>query len=180
MKNEIIRYVDVGAGLSISKELKKYKNKIDYVGFEPFNPKERMPNLPNFHSTTIYPYAVSNICSTNQKFYVTNKSACSSLKKPNFSKIPKSLNDKFEINKEILIETRTIDSYNFDFIDVLKVDAQGCGYEVLEGAIHSLNKISVIIVELEFLELYNDQKLSHETHKFLSSNGFYIYKEFIE
>ena len=37
-------------------------------------------------------------------------------------------------------------------------------------------KISVIIIELEFLELYENQKLSYETYKFLSLNGFFLYK----
>ena len=55
---------------------------------------------------------------------------------------------------------------------ILKIDVQGGEFEVLEGAVNTLQTFDYIFVELSFFELYLEQKLAGSTIVFLSSQGF--------
>jgi FkbM family methyltransferase len=62
--------------------------------------------------------------------------------------------------------------HNIDKIDLLKIDAQGFTYEILEGAHFLLkeNRIKHIYAEVEYQQLYKNEKLFTEIEELL--NGF--------
>jgi FkbM family methyltransferase len=95
----------------------------------------------------------------------------------------KELHDRYDwlrLKNKIQVKSATIDYFcqgnNIDKIDFLHLDVQGAEFLVLEGAKHMLNKISVIWLEAETVELYDGQKLRDDILEFLS-NDFKKIKE---
>lgn len=61
---------------------------------------------------------------------------------------------------------------NIDRIDYLKLDTQGNEYEILTGLGKKISTVGVIKVEVEFIELYKNQKLFADILTLLNDNGF--------
>jgi hypothetical protein len=68
-----------------------------------------------------------------------------------------------------------IKSENLKPPTLLKIDTQGYEYEILQGCGEVLNSIEVILLELNFLEVYQNVKLAHEVIAFLAERNFVIY-----
>jgi FkbM family methyltransferase len=79
-----------------------------------------------------------------------------------------------EISEEI--EVRTLDSVageiNFKENVLLKIDVQGFEESVLKGAMQSLKKVKIIIIELSFVELYSGSPKFDHIYKLLTGNEF--------
>jgi FkbM family methyltransferase len=79
------------------------------------------------------------------------------------------------------VETLTLDQYanskQINRIDLLKIDAQGLGFEVLEGAHCMLSKkaIDKIWVEVEFIALYKNQKYFRDVDNLLKQYGYVLH-----
>lgn len=56
--------------------------------------------------------------------------------------------------------------------DVVKIDVEGCSYEVLEGFGVFINAVKVFHVENELYAFWKDQKLAAEVGELLQSYGF--------
>lgn len=82
---------------------------------------------------------------------------------------------------KVNVETVTIDQVcidnKIDCIDILKVDVQGGGLEVLKGAVESLknNKIKLIYIEIEFIQIYKNQPLMFELTEFLKKYNYHLF-----
>ena len=82
-----------------------------------------------------------------------------------------------EINREI-VQVETIDNFlkkeKIDIVHLLKSDTQGYELEVLKGAINSLRdgKIKNILVELNFIPMYDKQANYQEIIAFCEDLGF--------
>lgn len=78
------------------------------------------------------------------------------------------------------IKIKTLDSI-FDSIvekeDVvfLKIDVQGFEKRVLEGAIHSLKKITGVQIEMSLVELYDGEPIFDEMINYMNDLGFKLY-----
>lgn len=59
--------------------------------------------------------------------------------------------------------------------DFLKIDTQGYEYPILKGIEKNLKSIKVILLELNFIEVYHRVKLAHEVIHYMNNNGFVIY-----
>ena len=74
------------------------------------------------------------------------------------------------------IEIRTLDSVapemDLKRNVLMKIDVQGFEENVLKGAMEVLSKVSVIIIELSFVELYAGQPLFDSVYSLLKSIGF--------
>jgi FkbM family methyltransferase len=68
-----------------------------------------------------------------------------------------------------------IKSENLKPPTLLKIDTQGYEFEILQGCGEILNSIEVILLELNFLEVYQNVKLAHEVIAFLGNHNFVIY-----
>lgn len=89
------------------------------------------------------------------------------------------------VTKEVItVAVTTLDTFcqqhNISQIDILKVDAQGSDLRVLKGAERMLSKasIAVILLELTFVPVYNQQDDSQEIFSFLGKFGYRLYNFF--
>lgn len=81
----------------------------------------------------------------------------------------------------IKVASTTIDSFidtkGIHKIDILKIDAQGTEYYIIEGAVKAIdqNKIKIISLEIITLPTYQNQKYLDEVLRLLRLNGFSLY-----
>jgi FkbM family methyltransferase len=89
---------------------------------------------------------------------------------------------KFEEN--IKVNTCRLDSYchskKINHIDLVFLDVQGAELKVLEGAGDFLNKIGMIWLEVEAIELYKGQPLKNDVEKFMEAKGFDKIKDTVD
>lgn len=72
-----------------------------------------------------------------------------------------------------------IEMYNIPTpFDIVKIDVEGCSYEVLEGFDQYLEQIKVMHIENETYQYWQGQKLAKDVGKMLSLRGFF--KEYEE
>ncbi|MDB5120193.1 MAG: methyltransferase FkbM family [Sphingobacteriales bacterium] len=128
-----------------------------------------------FHLNNV---AVSNKIG-NEKFYVNNLHETNSLLP---SAHTNSIIDKLIKSKsEIIVGVTTIqdycDSEKINCIDILKIDAQGNTINVLEGCLDLLvqGRIKFIQCEVEFLEIYQNQKLFHHIATYLEQYNYHLF-----
>jgi FkbM family methyltransferase len=81
---------------------------------------------------------------------------------------------KFE--REISVETQRLDSYcqanAIEAIDIAYLDVQGSELSVLEGAGRMLDRVKMIWLEVEAVELYAGQPLRADVERFMRRHGF--------
>jgi len=112
--------------------------------------------------------------------YVTQTPARSSLLRPN-----RDLIQKFYDPREFqIVDTQSVCVETLDHVlaehhlaaDFLKVDVQGTGFEVLQGAGHALTQsVLGVEVEVEFAPRYESQTLFPGVHQFLHERGFSLF-----
>ena len=82
-------------------------------------------------------------------------------------------------NNPVSKKTTSLDTFTFkekiSTIDILKIDVQGYELEVLKGAILSLENTHFLIVEVSFLEIYENAPLANEIIQFLNTQNFQIF-----
>lgn len=82
---------------------------------------------------------------------------------------------------EVNVRTTTIDAFcaenRIDTIDILKIDVQGNGLAVLQGAGNMLrnHKIRLIYIEIEFIQIYRHQPLMFELTAHLNSLNYRLF-----
>lgn len=82
------------------------------------------------------------------------------------------------IVEQTLVNVATVDEYceikNINGIDILKSDTQGYDLEVLHGARNMIqqNRIYMIYIEINFIELYESAPPFYEVIEFLTKNNF--------
>jgi len=90
---------------------------------------------------------------------------------------PKELHEKYEwlrLRNKIKVDSITIDKFceknNIKNIDLLHLDVQGAEILVLEGSKNMIDKIGLIWLEAEIVELYENQPLKNNVIEFLNTN----------
>ena len=82
-------------------------------------------------------------------------------------------------NREI-VEVKTVDWFvsqeQLQVVDLLKIDTQGYDLEVLKGAAGSLASgiIKTVLLELNFIEMYEKQGSVHEIEDFLANFNYHL------
>lgn len=108
-------------------------------------------------------------------FYETNWAATGSLYKPNRALVSafQNLHELMTLVAEHPVQTRRLDDIEeIGDVDFVKLDAQGAGLPVLRGGERVLKSVSVVQVEVEFLELYEGEPLFADVDRYLRSQGF--------
>ena len=197
---EPITFVDVGARGGVI-ELRNIAKYVKAIGVEP-NPLEKELILsghyekdkrgywakPKYLQLNYYWGAITK-SSSSIDLFITSHPGASGIKTPNYEnldfkyklnmtskEIKNSFNESFVIKKTINVPSISIDQLMSDFdithIDYLKIDVEGNEYEVLESVSEISKKVSLIRVEVCFLQFRNSQKLFDDVFKLLINAGF--------
>lgn len=79
---------------------------------------------------------------------------------------------EFQEMPKLKVDSRTIDSYNIEDVDFIKIDTEGYNIQPLRGMIETLKRCSPVIQ----LERSNDESYLPETHNFLKELGYELVK----
>jgi FkbM family methyltransferase len=137
------RAIDVGANVGIfaCDFAERFE---EVVAFEPMPATRECLTLNAPPNVEIKPYAITDEPSQLQ-MYETPSSGASFV--CNHPQVPKPF-DQFDASKMVEVEGRTIDSFEFDAVDLIKLDIQGGEYPALVGARETvLRHRPVIMVE---------------------------------
>jgi len=83
-----------------------------------------------------------------------------------------------EVIGKATVQVKTIDSFcaenNIDYIDILKIDAQGFDFEVIKGAKEMIaaGNIRLLYFEIIFSDMYKNVPRFSEVYDFLLDHGF--------
>ncbi|MBK6914001.1 MAG: FkbM family methyltransferase [Ignavibacteriales bacterium] len=168
--------LDVGANVgNFTKMISKILGNVNIYAFEPLGDcyKNLIENTKHIENIKCFNSALGN--STATSFIYHNEfSPSSSLLR--MEELHKNIfpHTKNEITEKI--EVRELDSFeneiNWTRKILLKIDVQGFELNVLKGAIISLKKIDVIILEISFVKFYENQTNFDEIYRFLSEMNF--------
>jgi|UPI000374DB87 FkbM family methyltransferase len=85
------------------------------------------------------------------------------------------------ISKEVEVDGWKMESIlehlNIEGFDLLKIDVEGAGLDVLMGFGDKLQNTKFLQIELEYVSVWEGQSLYEETKKYLNSVGFEIIEE---
>ncbi len=172
--------IDVGARYGMHPSWRAYKGSMKYLMFEPdIVEAERLRSKLDKTVFEIFETALDS-CEGERTFHLLKHRGLSSFLKPDLASecFRRLKPGQAEIEREIRIKTRTIDSVMAERdidVDFLKVDTEGTEHDVIEGAAKQLEEsILGVRSSCNFQPCFIDQKLFSETHDFLLSKGFVL------
>tara|TARA_X000001036_G_C20551390_1_gene754535 strand:- start:74 stop:799 length:726 start_codon:yes stop_codon:yes gene_type:complete len=143
-KSDLI--IDCGANVgNLYLSIYRFIQTFNYIAFEP-DPKVFKClelNLDKFNNVELYRVGLSSE-NKNKKFYINDDTGDSSL-------------EEFSTNISTEINTKKLDSFKYEEVKLLKIDAEGHELEVLLGAKSTLSNIEYIAVDMG-AEKGNDNK----------------------
>ncbi|MEO8399930.1 MAG: FkbM family methyltransferase [Ignavibacteriaceae bacterium] len=172
---EIQSVIDVGANVGqFANEINKILPKVKIYAFEPltdcFN---ELRNNTKKLNIQLYNYALGNENGKNE-INMSNHTPSSSLLK--MTQLHKDIYVHSKDHNIQKIEVRKLDDMygNMDikFPILLKLDVQGYELEVLRGAKDFLNRVKVVLTEINYSRLYQNQATFKDLFLLLDSYGF--------
>jgi FkbM family methyltransferase len=138
-KNRKGKIIDVGANIGVMSII--LSQEFDYSEIICFEPGKNSCEIADKNL---------EICGINHKAY--NLAISNVNGKVGFDESRNSQNSKLNLDeKENTVETRTLDSYDFNDVILIKIDVEGHEVEVMEGAIDTINRNKPIVL-LEYHE----------------------------
>lgn len=138
--------------------------------FEPH--PQIVSEIRKYYKFNIFDYAVSNKNGSAIfhaiDLFKFNNSGISSLLKHNI------VNEEFYFNSKVntLRMDTFMQDYNITHIDFLKIDVEGCTYEVLDGFGERIRDVKCIQLEAEHVKVFEGQRLFDDIHSLLFKNNF--------
>jgi len=158
-KNDLI--IDCGANVgSLYYAIKRFTDTFNYIAFEP-DPKVFKClelNLNKFNNVELYCVGLSNK-NKIKEFYINDETGDSSL-------------EEFNTESSIEITTKELDSFKYEKIKLLKIDAEGHELEVLLGAKSTLPSIEFIAVDMGAEKGIDNENTACSVINFLISQDF--------
>jgi FkbM family methyltransferase len=180
-------FIDVGARGGVHKIVEALAGATAVLAFEPDKEEcERMIREmaagSRWATYAIEPTALAGEKGTAQ-LYVLSSAVNSSLLPPNPEFVKRYSMAGFDVVKTISLPTSTLDDVLFGtrreadyWGEFIKIDTQGTELEILQGAQRTLEERTVaLLVEVEFFEMYQGEKLFSEVEQWLRTFGFSFY-----
>lgn len=129
---------------------------------------------------SFFPYALGRT-EEARDFYETHHPMCCSLYKPNEAYLDLFQNlEVAKLKKTSSVQTISLDSvsktHSIGPVDFIKIDIQGAELEVFQGGENLLQDVLLIVCEVEFVPLYENQPLFGDVCSFLQNQGFSFHK----
>lgn len=187
LKKRPLGFIDIGARGGIHPLVQPLAEVTGVLGFEPDRAEcqrlreEVMKGSP-WATCEIEPVALADKTG-NSLLHLLAAETNHSLRSPNQEFIERYNMVKFEKTGSTQVETTTLDDVLFSrrahepfWGEFLKLDTQGTEFEILAGAKRTLTeRTSAILIEVEFCQIYKDQKLFSEVEMYLRELGFSFY-----
>lgn len=160
------RFIDIGANVGIySYHFRNIFKNID--SFEPINEityRIKALNCSNIH--------IHNIALSNQNGHrKLNIPVINGVAVQARASIENADNEKKNLN----IETRTLDSYGFDDVDLIKIDVEGHEESVIIGAQETIKKnMPLLLIEIEQRHINKDISEIHNILLNMNYDGFFL------
>jgi FkbM family methyltransferase len=175
LKSETIHLIDLGARWGSIDELKSLEKHIYYVGFDADQKEiKKLQSYQNNYKHKKYIHAFISEKKGVVNFFLYKKAAASSVYKYKKSFIDWFQNDIYYIDKEVEMNSSSLDEMTNIDVDIIKLDTQGNEFEILNGGSEALEKTLMVECEVEFYEIYDGQKLSHDILKKMHFLGFEV------
>jgi FkbM family methyltransferase len=186
LKSRPLGFIDVGARGGVHKVVERLAGNIAVLGFEP-DPEECERMNREMSGSVWAKYVVEPIALAEHEgeaqLYILSSAVNSSLRVPNPDFVKRYAMTGFNIAKTIPLRTIALDQLLFGSRDkedfwgeFMKIDTQGTEYEILQGAQRTLEERTVaLLVELEFFQMYQGEKLFSDVEQWLRSKGFSFY-----
>lgn len=173
--NELqITVVDVGARNSSLEELSPLQSYINYIGFDADEQEvRRLNNKSNFFNSS--KFITAYVGPTNKKFrFALHHDAGNSSIYPFNEKYLKWFrgNAKDYVKSYFDMTGISLDDLLEEDVDVIKVDTQGTEYDIIKSAPKCLAKSLMVEIEVEFMQMYEGQKLAHDVFQLMHESGF--------
>jgi len=178
MRDNPCTAIDVGSAGGIIADLNPIAFAVDAVGFEP-NPQHFADLSTEGHqwrSLRYLPHAIGG--HSGRRTLYRPKFGNSSTIMPPIAAIGEAFDKRqfFDVEETSEVNVVRLDEALADVDiknpDYLKLDVEGAEYEILEGASEALSKLSVIRVEVSFIEIREGQRLAMEVGQYLERAGF--------
>lgn len=169
---------DVGAntGGTINKYANLFPN-AKIFGFEPFEETFKILGNSTIHNPNVSLHQLAISDNIGEETFYVNQGVDTNSLLPSIHQ-GNRLDAQTKTVREIRVKTDTIDHFSskreISKIDILKLDIQGAELKALEGAgnLIKTENLSLIYLEVSFVQIYRDQVLFHEVFNYLNSNGF--------
>jgi hypothetical protein len=175
---------DIGANLGrVARDVVSVYDDIEVYAFEPYPEIFKMlhENNPSF---SCHQLAISDF-NGFANFYLRpildedrgkNQVTCDSylLYRPEYG----FFNDEV-VQVEVSTASNFIANNNFNetFIDIVKIDVEGAGLQVIDGFSKDIERVKLIHIELENFEIWHGQAVAPEVINKLNSLGFHLVDE---
>jgi len=168
--------IDIGASKGrFSYEFHRIFPHAQIYAFEPLPDcfalmQERMKDVPRFHAFNIALGDTPGTVTMQRSSY----SGSSSLRQ--MADLHKNLFPITAGQKPLVVAVDTLDhalsGYDLEEDIMVKMDVQGFEDKVLAGAVQTLQRVKLIIIEMSFKELYIGQPLFGDIYRLLTEQGF--------
>lgn len=171
--------VDVGGGKGTTAVMFAQKfRKAHVLVFEPLskNFNEIVVKTSKFQNIEVVNKALG-ATTKSDRINVTNNINSSSLLGINKDIQEQKFKEMLNSNESETIQIAKLDDELINFkndINILKIDTQGYELEVLKGAINTLPRVKIIVVEVANHSFYENAPMYFEIDDFLRSNGFVL------
>ena len=181
-RSEPLGLIDVGSLGGVHPVAEPAAALIQALCFEPdeeaFRALERQYAAPApYAAVKLMRDALGGTRSTARDLYVAKVPTNTSLLEPNPRFISRYRAERFLVDRVIKVATRPLDDVAPPpFGEIIKLDTQGSEHEILEGGKRLLDERCVaVFCEVEFFQVYREQKTLSDVDVLLRQHGFALY-----